>query len=398
MLTTAAAEARREGTPEWRRVLAVALDIEGSHATFAPGDAVAVRAENDPRDVAGLLSRLGLKGDRAVALSGVDGAPAPSHLPTPATVGELFTRNIDFTSPARKTVLAGLAGACGDAGEARTLRFMASRGGRDHYRVQVLEARASLLDLLERFPSCRPSLELLLTLLPPLAPRMYSVANSPHARPGAIEVALSVVQFDSPYSAGRRGVASNWLDRVRLEESTRVPIYIRPGGSFGVPSDLSRPWVMVGPGTGVAPFRGFLQERRARLQESKGRGTEAGEAWLYFGCRSRSEDYLYGPDLESFAKDGTLTSLRVAFSREDPKKKVYVQHLMAQDAARLRELVVERQAYVFVCGDGAKMARDVHGCLVEILVGHSSLGDEAKAGKYLAGMTREGRYVRDIWS
>lgn len=114
--------------------------------------------------------------------------------------------------------------------------------------------------------------------------------------------------------------------------------------------------------------------------------------------RSRSEDYLYGPDLESFAKDGTLTSLRVAFSREDPKKKVYVQHLMAQDAARLRELVVERQAYVFVCGDGAKMARDVHGCLVEILVGHSSLGDEAKAGKYLAGMTREGRYVRDIWS
>lgn len=137
VLTTAAAEARREGTPEWRRVLAVALDIEGSHATFAPGDAVAVRAENDPRDVAGLLSRLGLKGDRAVALSGVDGAPAPSHLPTPATVGELFTRNIDFTSPARKTVLAGLAGACGDAGEARTLRFMASRGGRDHYRVQV---------------------------------------------------------------------------------------------------------------------------------------------------------------------------------------------------------------------------------------------------------------------
>jgi len=396
VLTSAASEsAAREGREDWRRVVSVTFDLSGSGLCVQPGDSVAVRARNDPALVDALLQRLGLDGERAVVVAGADGDHGrPAHLPAGAvTVRELFLRDLDVTHAPRKTMLAGLAGACGDAAERRTLAFLASRGGKEHYRAQVLEARPTLLDLLERFPSCRPSLELVLTLAPPLAPRLYSVTNCGEAAPGEAEVALSVVRFGTPYREGRRGVASNWLDAARGDAGARVPLYVRPGGHFGAPEDLSVPWVMIGPGTGVAPFRGFLQRRRLRAQRGERAG---GQAWLYFGCRRREEDYLYGDELEGFAADGTLSRLRVAFSRERPGAKEYVQDLMRADGAELAALVRAEGARVFVCGDGAGMAKDVHACLEEVLRVHGGLG-AAEATGLLAAMTREGRYVRDIW-
>ena len=152
---------------------------------------------------------------------------------------------------------------------------------------------------------------------------------------------------------------------------------------------------MIGPGTGVSPFRGFLQHRRAALAATKAGDTA--DCWLFFGCRDKTKDYLYGEELEAFAEDGTLTKLCVAESRKDPDSKVYVQHLMRQHSSHLRELIVDQDAFVFVFGDGHGMATDVHSTLVDII--RSGDGVDAKdAEDKLASMTRDARYVKDVWS
>jgi NADPH-ferrihemoprotein reductase len=176
-----------------------------------------------------------------------------------------------------------------------------------------------------------------------------------------------------------------------------VRVFLRPSDNFGPPKDLSTPLVMIGPGTGVAPFRGFLQQRRAAATAAAG-GDPAvalGEAWLYFGCRRRDEDYLYGAELEAFEASGDLARLRVAFSREGAAKE-YVQHLMARDGAALAKLVLQDGAHVFVCGDGAAMAKDVHAALAGALRDYGGLG-EAEAEAQLKTMAASGAYVRDVW-
>ena len=178
-----------------------------------------------------------------------------------------------------------------------------------------------------------------------------------------------------------------------------VPIFIRKGGAFAPPADPATPAIMVGPGTGVAPFRGFLQRRAAAAVAAPS------PWWLFFGCRSAQEDYLYRPDFEAWAADGTLTHLVTAFSREPPVHggdggKTYVQHRMLQHGSALAAIITGGQlppAAVYVCGDGAGMAKGVHAALLEILQQHGGMSPDAAAA-HLADMAKTGRYVRDIWS
>ena len=175
-------------------------------------------------------------------------------------------------------------------------------------------------------------------------------------------------------------------------------MYVKRSVAFKPPEDTSAPVIMIGPGTGVAPFRGFLERRRAQLKEAGGAASAAGPAWLFFGCRKAEEDYLYRSDLEGFAADGTITELITAFSREGAEK-VYVQHKLAARAKEVAAMVTAPGAHVFVCGDGAGMAKDVHAALCEALQAHAEgVPDSAAAAAALAAMTKEGRYVRDIWS
>lgn len=318
----------------------------------------------------------------------------------------------------------------------------------------MVAAAPTLLDLLARFPSCAPPLGVLLDALPPLAARMYSICCAPGAVPQApgggpatVEFAFSLVTVATP-SGPRRGVATGWLRRLLAPwldggdgaghvstAPARVAVFLRPSESFGPPKDPATPIIMVGPGTGVAPFRGFLQHRAADAAAAAGAaGAPAGEAVLYFGCRRPGEDFLYQSDLEGFAADGTLSRLRVAFSRlrqgegnaaangsaaargggaaeggaaavadavaahpaAAPPGKTYVQHLMAEDGAALAEAVLSRGAHVFVCGDGAAMARDVHAALAAALAGPGGLGP-AGAEERLKAMAAGGAYVRDVW-
>lgn len=404
-------------TAPWstRRVIHMEVDIKDSGIQYQAGDAIGVLPENSPEVVEKLLKRLGVDGNRVFKVEGLGDGGSTSllaHIPWPCSARVALTYGCDVTSVPRKSLLRTMAEYCTDERDKRTLLYFTSRAGRDAYSREMLEEPPSLLDLLTRFPSCMPPLDVLMDVLPPLQPRMYSITTSPLESPQKVQVCFTVVKEATRYGT-KYGVATNWLEKIckpllagsnglsREGEPDKggapvqevvIPIFLRSGGSFSPPSDLSKPQILVGPGTGVAPFRGFLQHRRHQLEEANG---SVDNVYLYFGCRREDEDYLYRSDLETFKADGTLHRLRVAFSRAQ-ENKVYVQHLMEKDGKRLADLLTRKGGYVFVCGDGAQMAKDVHACLTNILVTHSQMS-EVDATAYLTNLVKQGRYVRDIW-
>ncbi|GAQ83041.1 NADP/FAD dependent oxidoreductase [Klebsormidium nitens] len=409
-------------TASWsdRRVIHLEVDIARTGASYKPGDSLGVLPENRPELVDGLLERLGADGGRVFSVAAVDdvgtgqgdgsadvagGARLLGHVGWPCTLREALLRHCDVTAVARKGLLRVLAEYCADSAERTELLMLSSRGGRDAYKVQIQEVRPSLLEILKRFPSCKPDLAHLLDSLPPLVARMYSVTCNANDAPGRVQVAFSVVKEQTGDGRVFHGVCTSWLERrLGLDPKTQrqfvanpsarvsVPVFLKSGGDFRLPEGLTAPLLMIGPGTGVAPFRGFLQQRRERLQA----GGEAGPAWLFFGCRKEDEDFLYEKDLRKFETDGTLTKLVTAFSRAGDAK-VYVQHKLSEHAEKLASLIQHGKAHVFICGDGVNMARDVHAALVKVLVDGAQMA-EGDATALLNNMVKEKRYVRDIWS
>ncbi|KAK3274860.1 hypothetical protein CYMTET_16978 [Cymbomonas tetramitiformis] len=345
---------RLTATDSDRDVLHLALGIAGSGVKYSPGDSLGVMPSNDPDLVNKILTRLGLDGEKRFSVCAAEGQQTEMallpHIRTPCSIRSAFAHSVDITTALRKTTLRVLAEHCSEQTERVQLLSLCSRGGRDDYSKEITIGQPGLLELLNQFPSCNPPLAPLLDALPKLNPRMYSLSCAQEENPEQAHVAFSVVNFTTPAGHTKAGVATNWIARSAGPRASTpvstVPIFFKSGGQFAMPQDLSAPIIMVGPGTGVTPFRGFLQKRRAMLAASP--PATAGAAWLFFGCRRAEEDYLYKEDLEEFAKDGTLTKLHVAFSREKAEK-VYVQHLMEANGAALAGLV-NSGAYFFVCG------------------------------------------------
>ncbi|GBG66666.1 hypothetical protein CBR_g66801 [Chara braunii] len=417
-------------TAEWsdRRVLHMEMDISGLGISYNPGDSIGIAPENDPTVVDSLINRLGLNGSARFEVTpgsadgpGRDGPVLP-HVKCPCTVRDAFARYCDITAIPKKGLLRLLAECCSKPEEKRQLLLWSSRGGKEIFAKQVQEPRLSLLDLLQMHPSCSPPLAHLLDTLPPLTSRFYSVTSSQLMHPNHIQVAFSVVKMDLPGPGNRifRGVCTNYFDRLlahpgstgmATDLSVSLLIFVKSGGDFHVPPDVSAPVIMIGPGTGVAPFRGFLEDRKAQLVgaingQNENLGTvnreeeipeKKGPWWLFFGCRKEEEDFLYQHELEAFEKDGTLDKLVLAFSRATDKK-VYVQHRMEEYGEELAELILGRKnTHIFVCGDGVNMAKDVHAALCNILCKHGSM-KEPMAIAHLSSMIKQKRYVRDIWS
>ena len=374
-----------------RSCLHVEVDLSGSNLRYTTGDHVGVLPCNSDRDV--MRAAALIKGgtdmlDTAVAVSVPEDVDLPA-LPSPTTLRALLTHYIDLTGPVRRSQLLALAACAPDEESAAELRAHAAagKGAADVFKGKYHDGKASVLDVMVAH-GCTPDVGLFLgSVGTRLAPRFFSISSSNRAHPGHVHITAAVVTEDKPYSGGMlEGVCTHHLSRLR--EGDRIAVFLRQS-TFRLPKDPTKPVVMVGPGTGLAPFRAFLQERAA-LQEG---GNTLGPAVTFFGCRRPDADFIYEEEMREFERTG-VTQLQVAFSRVG-KAKRYVQHDLAERGGEVWQWLSSKKGYMYVCGDAKHMAKDVHKALVQL--GVDSGLSEARAEDALRQLHDEGRYQRDVW-
>lgn len=348
------------------------IDIAGSGLTYKVGDSLGVYASNRPQLVEEVIELLGTTGNEPVMLP---------RLTAPLSLRDALTTKLSLSQPTKK-ILETLAGKTGDARERAQLAELLAPGA-DELRETYLGQR-EFIDLLEEFPGVKLTAQEFTDHLRRLMPRLYSIASSPKMFPGQVHLTVAPVRYESN---GRRryGVCSTFLaDRV-TRRKTPVPVFVAES-HFGLPTDLAKDVIMIGPGTGIAPFRAFVQERIVT--------NAPGRNWLFFGDQHAATDYLYGDEWKRLLAEGKMARVDLAFSR-DQAKKVYVQDRMREAAAELWAWV-RGGAYFYVCGDAHRMAKDVDLALHEIIAQQGGL-EPVAAADYVKQMKKDKRYQRDVY-
>jgi sulfite reductase (NADPH) flavoprotein alpha-component len=354
-----------KGSEKETRHIELTLD-EGM--TYTPGDAVGINPENRTAAVAEVMAALKFKGDERVLDHYKVEISLEEALRTRLSIGKLVRGSVKQYAKLAPG-LEGLQAMVGPEHKAQAEEYCWGR---------------EFIDLVTDFPGVVTEPQQLFHVLQRLVPRMYSIASSQKMHKDNVQITVRVIRYES-HERSRQGVASGQLGERALVGTT-LPIFLHANGNFRLPEDASAPVIMIGPGTGVAPFRAFLEERQATGQ--------AGENWLFFGDQREKSDFLYRDQFHAMHKDGVLTRLDTAFSR-DQAQKVYVQDRMREHAADLFEWL-ERGAYFYVCGDVTRMAKDVESMLLDVIAKGSN-GTLDHAAEYLTAMKKQKRYQRDVY-
>jgi sulfite reductase (NADPH) flavoprotein alpha-component len=350
-----------------RQTRHIVFSLRDSGLSYEPGDALGVMPSNPLEQVVEIINAAGLYKDSPV--------PTPSGGELPLC--DALLRRYDITRITRAYVVY----VAEHTGDAALLDLL--RPERSDALKQYLHGR-ELRDLLQQHRPAFASAIEFVGLLGKLTPRLYSISSSLRMHPDEVHLTVGVLRYES-HGQPRHGVCSN--DLAAAPAGAVKPIFIHPNKTFRLPSDPATSLIMIGPGTGIAPFRSFLQERAAS-------GTTTGRNWLFFGCQRADTDFLYRDELERFKARGILKRLDVAFSRQQSEK-VYVQHLMQQHATELWRWLQEG-AHLYVCGDAARMARDVDAALHEVAMHAGGLGSE-QAHAWVDELRQQKRYRRDVY-
>lgn len=341
----------------------IELDLSGSDLHYQAGDALGVWFDNDPLLVKEILELLGLKGDEQVNLNDKTleiSTALLSHL-------ELTQNTPGFVKSYAELV------------KKKKLNALIA----DNDKLQAYVQSTPIVDVLHDYPQ-KLSAEQFVALLRPLTPRLYSISSSPAEVGEEVHLSVGVVRFEHN-GRTRSGAASSFLTE-RLEEDGQVRVFVEKNDNFRLPQDNRKPIIMIGSGTGIAPFRAFVQQRAADEAEGKN--------WLIFGNQRFTQDFLYQTEWQQFAKDGFLHQYDFAWSR-DQEEKIYVQHKIREKSTALWQWLQEG-AHIYVCGDAAKMAKDVENALLDVIAQEGKLSPE-EAEEYLDSLREEKRYQRDVY-
>mgnify|MGYP003647875832 CR=1 FL=1 len=351
------------------------VDIQGSGLGYTVGDSLGVFATNRSEEVAELLTVLGATGEELVS-------PKMLKLEQPITLREALTSRLALAGPT-PMLLKTLLNKATDEVEKAKLEELVSPENKEALKLW-LEQR-QYIDILTEYPSAKLSPQELVDLQRKLMPRLYSIASSPRVSPQGVHLTVAIVRYETN-GRDRVGVASSFMaDRVDVGE-TPVPVFVA-SSHFGLPEDhASKDIIMVGPGTGIAPFRAFVQERA-------GQGG-SGRNWVFFGDQHEATDFLYADEWKNYVANGDVQKLDLAWSR-DQAEKVYVQDKMRESGAEMWAWL-QSGAIFYVCGDAKRMAKDVDQALHDIVIEHGGLSTE-EATAYVKELKKDKRYQRDVY-
>jgi len=393
-----------------KKTLFIELEISGSGMTYSPGAAFGIICPNEEEMVVNLAKRLNLDLEDVILIESVNpNEELPPTFRKKASIFECLSYFVNLRNIAKKSFYRAMAEYCKDQKEKYYLMYICSKAGMNEFQ-HLRNQDPSVLELLETFPSCSIPLNLILDNCYQLQPRYYSVVNSPLVNPNLATFAFNIIHYSTPepYNQPRDGLCTNYLHklvapierdqgRVFLFNLPIVPIFLKPSNDFTLPGDSSIPLIMIGPGTGVAPFIGFLQHRENLKRANPDQ--IFGETWLFFGCRHHEKDYVFNNLLENFKSDGVLNHLIVSFSREEtstPTNK-YVHHQLRIHGEEIYNLIFSKNAMIFVCGDSTRMALDVNEALEEIITKHHHI-DLQEAKKLIIEWGVQKRIIRDVWA
>ncbi|OCK83693.1 hypothetical protein K432DRAFT_401828 [Lepidopterella palustris CBS 459.81] len=412
------AESKELFTAKDRNCLHMEIDVSGSNLSYTTGDHIAIWPTNPGKEVDRFLSILGIASKRhtVIAVKGLD-PTAKVPFPSPTTYDAAIRYHMEICAPVSRQFVSTLAPFA--PSEEVKAEMVKIGGDKDYFHEKVIDRNLNLAQLLEILSNGEPwskvPFSLVIEGLVKIQPRYYSISSSSLVQKDKISITAVVESIAKPNSPHvLKGVTTNYLLALKQKQhgdpepdphglnyaltgprnkydGVHVPIHVRHS-NFKLPSDPTKPIIMVGPGTGVAPFRAFVQERAALARA----GQPVGKTVLFFGCRRKEEDFLYENEWQTYEKDlGENFILHVAFSRDGPKK-VYVQHKIEEYAEELDKLL-QQKAYFYVCGDAANMAREVNALLAQIISKQRGV-PESKAEEIVKAMRASNQYQEDVWS